>query len=184
MLWWWKSPCTSVVRRDVERGVELASERDELMRARLVEPAAARGRRSSGTARRRSPELTPGRDGDRGRLVLRQLGDVVPARALDQERSPRPISPQQPHGAVAGPKLERIRLLVRLVVLGRRHLQHRVVAGRRDVRVPRQRERLAELDSPLHRNLARDPLQRRESGRSSLTPKRKLLTATNAFAAA
>ena len=86
--------------------------------------------------------------------------------ALDQQRPPAAVAAQQPHGAVAVPERERVGLLVRLVVLGRRHLQHRVLAGRRHVRVARQRKRRPELDAPLRGDLRRDQRERLEVGRA------------------
>ena len=147
--------------RDVERGVELASERSELVPTRTVEPSRHVVSDPAERLRCRAPQLEPGGDRDSGRLLFRQIGDVS-ARALDQQRAPEPISPQQPDGAVAGPELERLPFFVGLVVLGRPHFQHPVFAGRGDVRVARERERLAQLHSPLRRHLARDPLERDE----------------------
>ena len=82
------------------------------------------------------------------------------ARALDQERTARAVAPKQAHRALAGPELERVCFLVRLVVLRRRHLQHGALARGRYVGVPGERVGLAELLPPVGRHLPRDPLER------------------------
>jgi hypothetical protein len=75
-----------------------------------------------------------------------------------------PGAPQQADGSVTAPELERLGLLVRLVVLRRRHLQHGITAGRRHERIPRECKRLAELNAPLGGDLPRDPLEQRDVG--------------------
>ncbi len=116
-----------------------------------------RGRRSSGTARR--PDATAG---GRHRPRSRRLRPPAAAerssprhRALFEQRASRRIAAEQANRAVAGPERERLGLVQRLVVAAPRDLQHRLGADRRDVRVARERERLAELDAPVGRDRLR-----------------------------
>src|SRR5205823_4945888 len=115
--------------------------------------------------RGRLPQAPSNGDRDCRRLVVGETGDVGPGTgALDQQRAPLAIAAQQANGAVTVPEGERVRLLVRLVVLRRRHLQHRVASRRRHERVAGERERPSELDLPLRGDLVRDPVQRPEIG--------------------
>ena len=137
--------------------VELARERDERMALGVVEPARHEVADPAERRRRRSPEPPSDVDGDRRRL-RRPASPAMssPGRARSTSSARRiAVATQQPHGAVARPQLERVRLLVGLVVLGRRHLEHGVVARRGDIRIAGECKRLAELDLPLGGDLAR-----------------------------
>ena len=156
---------------DLERRVQLPCERDQLTPLLirplgLVEPARHVIPDPAKRLRRRPPEPQPDLDRDGRRLVLGQLRDVASRPgALDQERAPRSVAAQQAYGAVAVPERERVRLLVGFVVLGRSHLQHRVVAGRGDEGMPRERKRRSELDPPGSAATSRgDPRERLEIG--------------------
>ena len=108
------------IAADVERGVELARERDEvasllLGALGLVEPpghvVADPPERLSGGP----PQPSSDADRDRRRLAFRQLGDVGPGpRPLEEERAPGPVVAQQPDSAVPAPERERVGLLVAL----------------------------------------------------------------------
>ena len=140
----------------VETRVQLPGEWDELVPLRVVQPArdvvADPAERLAGGP----PELQSHRDCDCGRLLLLAGGDVVAGKGtFDQQGAPVSVSSQQAHDTRPVPERECVRLLVRLVVLRRRHLQDGAVTGRRRVRIAGERERLAELDSPLRRDLAR-----------------------------
>ena len=87
---------------------------------------------------------------------------AVEAAAVDP-RDPRRVRAGVGRVDVAA-EVERVGLVVRLVVLRRGHLQHRVVPDRGHERVAREREPLADLDAPLLRDLTRDALERGEVG--------------------
>jgi hypothetical protein len=66
----------------------------------------------------------------------------------------------EPDGAVAVPERERVGLVGRLIVVRWNDLDDGVGARRRDERVSRERERLAERESPVASDLlgrAREP---------------------------
>ena len=148
---------------DLERRVDGSRQRHELAsraELRTVEPTrdvvADPPERRAG----RTPETRAQVDGDGGRGLLGQLGEIAPrAGALEQQCPPRSVAPDEPYGAVATPQLERVRLLVGLVVVRRRHLQDGIGSGRRDERVAGQRERRAERHAPLIGDLGRDSRQ-------------------------
>ena len=118
------------VPADVERGVELPGERNQLAPLLIrplgpIEPAGHVIADPAERLRGRTPELQANLDCDRRCLVLGQLRDVgAGPGTLEQQHAPGTVAPQQAHGAVPVPELERVGLLVGLVVLGRCHLQH------------------------------------------------------------
>ena len=75
------------VPTDLERRVELARQRGELEPARPRRATSAPGRRSSGTAPPPAARAEPGRDGDPGRLLVGQVGDVRHPRARSAARA-------------------------------------------------------------------------------------------------
>jgi hypothetical protein len=82
---------------------------------------------------RRAPQAWREHHRDRGRFVLRKRRDVgTRIGPLHQERPPRGVAAQQADGAVAGPELEPVGLVVGLVVLGGRDLEDGIGAGRGD----------------------------------------------------
>ena len=83
---------------------------------------------------------------------------------------------QQRYCTRACPQPERVRLLVRLVVPVRRHLQHRLRAGRRDEGEASERERLAQFDARTPRRL---PSRSRPAGRDRAVPSRCVYFATS-----
>ena len=80
-------------------------------------------------------------------------------RALEQERPPGAVVAEQPHGAVAIPESQGVRLLRRLVVLWGDELEDGFARGR-DERVARECEGLAELEPPLQRDAVVAQLRR------------------------
>ena len=131
----------------------------------LVEPARQHVLDAAKRCAGRPPQPLTDVDGDLGRLRVGQLRDVPAGPcALDQEGAAGAVATQQPRGAVSAPVRESIGLVVALPVALGHDLEHTVVARGRRVRVQRERERLAELDSPLRRDLARHLLERPEVG--------------------
>ena len=105
----------------------------------------------------RTPETRAEVDGNGGRSLLGQLREIPPrAGPLEQQCPPRSVAPDEPYGAVAAPQLERVRLLVRLVVLRQRHLQDGIGSCRRDEGVAGQRKRRTQRHAPLIRDLGSD----------------------------
>ena len=121
-------------------------------------------RRRGGT-----PEAPGDRDRDPRRLVLVEPAEIgAGSRALDQHRATSVVSTEQTHGTLPGPQRERVRLLVGLVVVGRRHLQHGSGSGGSDEPETCQRKRRSQLDVPLLCHFVRDRGERRRLGDSRL----------------
>ena len=166
MLWWWKSPCTSVVRptsatRRAPRSRRRARSLGLRRAARTWSPIQRNG------ARGRPPELEPDRRPRSRRLRVGQPADVARAGALDQQRPSRRVAAEEPHRAVAGPVLERVGLLVGLVVLAATFRTAPSPAGA--TRVARERERLARGRLPTPPRPPGDRLERGEVRPTSLS---------------
>ena len=86
---------------------------------------------------------------------------VARQRALLEKRAPRPA--EKPNRPVTVPQLERVALVQRLVVPLPRHFDHDV-AGRSDIGVVRERERLLELEPPLSSGSPRNRLRDTQIG--------------------
>ena len=106
----------------------------------IVEPARHMVGDPSERRRGGTPEAGGDVHRDRGRLLLVDPGEIRPRPgALDEDRPVACVATEQTDGAVTGPQREGVRLLVGLVVLDGRHLEHRVRPGRRDEGVARLR---------------------------------------------
>ena len=98
-------------------------------------------------------------------LVLGKRREVGPrSHALEEDGSARVVATQKADGAVPVPERECVGLLLRLVVLGRTELEHRIRAGGNHVRVAGRGERHAELEPPLAGERLGDGSQRRQIG--------------------
>src|ERR1700722_1491451 len=98
------------------------------------------------------PHATPETPGEahceRCRLVVIQRGEVSSRNeALFEQRSS--LATDDPHGDVTPPAFKGVSLVERFVVALRGHLQHEVVARRRDKRRSGDLERCAEGEAPL-----------------------------------
>jgi hypothetical protein len=150
---------------DLEAVEQLTCERHEL--AALIPVALARVEPAGNDVadpaeRRRRGTPQPARDVDsRGDgLRFRQHGEIRSRpRAFLQQRPTRRVAAEEANRTVAVPDDERLGFVQRLVVTRPGDLQHHLGTHRRDVRVPGERERLAELEAPVGGDRVGDRLQ-------------------------